>query len=311
MAFYNFKRNCKVYLVHTTTNARYQLDVYPDLTFSQTFDEQAINVKTLHDQNAMFEGTVVNKANPANFSFTVLLNNSADHEIMLDLLIKKNTLSSDGSVEYLTSFDLYIDTGVEIFKLEKAVLERGTFQIARDAIVTVSVSGSAKKLSRIGSSGTTIPGTISTLAATVTGIIPRATTVTLDSVAAPNISSITLELVNQVEWLEYDTLHKSLNISGPSDTMYPEGFVVSNRTLSGTIVQYLTDTNLSRLQSWSTTSSLRIQIGTLGPIYYLDVNMPSVVFTNRLQTDELFLQMYDFRMVHNPTDLSTVIDYTF
>jgi hypothetical protein len=311
MPFYSFKRDCKVYVVHTAANTRYKLDVYPDLSFSQTYDEQAKSVKTLHDQNAMFEEAIVNKANPANFNFTVLLNNSKDHEVMLDLLVKKNTLTSDGSVEFLTSFDLYIDTGTEIFKLEKSVIERGTFQIAKDTIVTINVNGTAKKLSRFGVTGTTIPGTLSSVAATVTGIIPRATTVTLDGVVVPNINSITLELANEVKWLEYDTLHKSLNVSDPSGTQFPEGFVVSSRVLSGTIMQYLTDTNSSRAQSWSTTSTLRIQIGTTGPIYYLDVNMPSVVFTNTIQADDIFMQSYTFRMTHSPIDLSTVIDYIF
>lgn len=312
MPAYHFKQNCKVYTVSSVngTLQRHKLDVYPDLSFSQTFDEQAINVKTLHDQDAMFEDAVINKANPANFNFTILLKNSVQHETVGNLLTYKNP-SRDGSVEALYSSDLYIDTGVDIFKLTKCVFERGTYQIQRDALITVSVSGTASQLSRFGPTGTVIPGTLSTGVATVEAVIPRATTVDLDGVELTNINGITLELANNIEWINYDNLHKSLSITEPSGTMYPEAFVVSSKTLSGSIRQYLTDANNSRLNTWSQGSTLRIRVGDLGPTYYLDVNMPSVVFTNRLEAGDLFMQIYDFRMRTTPTDLSTVLNYNF
>ena len=312
MPFYTFKRNCKVYLVTSVngTLQKFKLAVYPDLSFSQTFDEQTLDVKTLHDQDAMFEGAVINRANPANFNFTILLVNSADHVAVGNMLTYKNP-ARDGSVEALYSGDLYIDTGVDVFKLTKCVFEHGTYQIQRDAIVTVTVSGSASKLERWAATGTVIPGTAASSNPTIGGIIPRAVNVTLDGVQLPNIATITLELANSVEWLQYDTLHKSLAVTGPTDTMYPGAFVVSNKTLSGTIQQYVTDTNESRLQSWSTNSSLLIQVGDLGPIYYFSANMPSVVFTNRLDTQDAFVQTYDFRMTSNPANLTSVLSYNF
>jgi hypothetical protein len=312
MPFYTFKRDCKVYLVTTVNGSlqKLQLEVYPDLSFSQTFDEQAINVKTLHDQDAMFEGAVINRANPANFNFTILLNNSLEHETVGNMLTMKNP-ARDGSVEALYSGDLYIDTGVDIFKLTKCVFERGIYTIQRDAIVTVSVEGTAAKLSRFGNSGIAIPGAAASSTPTVYGIIPRAVSVELDGQALPNIASISLELVNEVEWLEYDTLHKSLNVTSPADTMFPEAFVVSKKNLSGTIQQYLTDTNDDKLNSWSTNSPLNIRVGNFGPIYYLNVTMPSVAFTNRLETAEAFMQIYDFRMNTNPNSLLTILDYDF
>ena len=94
--------------------------------------------------------------------------------------------------------------------------------------------------------------------------------------------------------------------------MYAVAFVVSNKTLSGSIQQYLTDTNQSRLQTWDTDASLTISVGTLpGPVWYFVVTMPSVVFTNRMDTQETFYQIYDFRMTSNPANLSTVLDYDF
>jgi hypothetical protein len=219
--------------------------------------------------------------------------------------------SRDGSYEALYAGDLYIDTGVDVFKLEKAVFERGTYQIQRDALVTVSVSGSATKLSRFGTTGTVIPGTLSSVVATVEAIIPRAVTVELDGVTLANVAGIALELTNAVEWLNYDTLHKSLNVTGPTDSQFPEAFVVSNKTLSGSIQQYITDTNQSRLNTWSTNSTLNIKVGTTGPVWYFQVLIPSVVFTNRMDTQESFFQVYDFRMNANPTSLLTVLNYNF
>ena len=313
MAFYTFKRNCKVYLVTSVNSSlqKFKLDVYPDLSFSQTFDEQAFNVKTLHDQNAMFESAVINKANPANFSFTILLNNSADHKAIGNVLTFANPIR-DGSVEALFSSDVYIDTGVDVFKLTKCVFERATYQIARQALVTVSVSGSASQLSRFGPTGAIIPGTAASVAASIPAIIPKAVSVELDSVALLNIATVTLELVNEVQWLKNDTLHNSLNITGPTGTIYPEAFIVSSKTLSGTIQQYLTDGNETRLNSWSTNSSLNIKVGQPGPTWFLNVQIPSVVFTNRLESGgEMLMQTYDFRMLSNPTDLTTVINYNF
>lgn len=307
MPSFHFKRNCSVYLVTSVHGSlqKYKLAVYPDLSFSQTFAEEALNVKTLHNQDAMFESAVINKANPANFNFTVLLINSADHITVSDMLTSKNT-ARDGSVEALFTGDLYIDTGIDIFKLTKCVFERGTYQIQKDALVTVTVSGSASKLERWSASGTIIPGTAASTTETIKGIIPRATNVVLDGVALPDIVTITLELANDVQWLDYNTLHKSLAVTSPTDTVYPGAFVVSRKTLSGTIQQYITDTNESRVQSWSTNSSLTIQVGDVGN-YYFNVIIPSVVFTNRVDPQDIFVQTYDFRMTSNPTDLSTVI----
>jgi hypothetical protein len=303
MPAYSFKRNCKVYLVQGSS--RWKIEVYPDLNFSQTFDEKAIKVKTLHDQNAMFDEAAVTKANPADFNFTVLLVKGDDFNIIGDWLTTK--VGTD-SVEALTTYDLYVDTGVDIFKLEKGIATRATFAIQKDALVTVSIQGTASKLTRFGVSGTTIPGTLQTMDVSLTPIIVRSMQIDLDGVVLPHIAGVSVELVNQIEWLEYETLHKSLYVTSASDTQYPEAFVVSEKVLSGTIQQYLTDNDNNKAQTWSTNSTLRIRIGD-GSSYYLDINMPAVKWTNRLGVEEVFLQTYDFRMTHSPASVATVLNY--
>lgn len=261
MPAYSFKRNCKVYLV--VDNLQRKIEVYPDLAFSQTFEEKAHNVKTLHDQTAMFEEATINKANPASFNFTVLLVKDNDFDVIGDWITGRGAANRN---EALFSYDIYVDTGVDIFKIQKSVPERATFQIIRDALVTVSIQGSASRLTRFGPTGTVIPGNPEPRDVTLNPVIPRATLVELDGVALDSVAGITLELSNEVQWLEYDTLHKSLYVTSASETLVPEAFVVSKKVLSGTIQQYLTDTNNARVNSWSTNSTLRIRVGEVGKI---------------------------------------------
>jgi len=291
---YSFKQECKVYISNGIQ--KWKLEVYPDLNFSQTFNEQATSVKTLHDQNAVFEEATINSANPANFNFTVLLVKGTDFDIINGWLT-----TYTGNDEALLTYDVYVDTGTQIFKIRKSVLERATFVIARDSLVTVSISGSAAQLSIHGVAGTNIPGTLQGRDASLTPIIPHLNSVLLNGVALSNLSGITFELSNEVQWLEHKTLHKSLYVTSASDTMYPEAFVVSKKVLSGTIVQYLINT--ANAQTWSTNSTLRIRVGDSSG-YYIDLNMPRVVITNRIQPDSVFMQTYDFRMLDNPAQIS-------
>lgn len=303
MTTYSFKQNCKVYLVQG--NLRWKIEVYPDLTFSQTFEEKSHNVKTLHDQNAMFEDATINKANPADFSFTCLLVKGDDFNVIGNWLTLRNGLGSD---EALTTYDIYVDNGVDIFKITKGVAVRATFQMIRDQLITVSLQGTASQLTKFGPTGTAIPGVLQVRDEVHTPIIIRRLVIELDGVVLPNIAGLTLELSNEVQWIEYDTLHKSLYVTSASDTQVPEAFVVSKKVLSGTIQQYLTDTNSDNLQSWSTNSTLRIRVGD-SSVYYLDINMPKVVFTNRIQPDVLFSQAYDFRLISSPTNVYDVLKY--
>jgi len=304
MPSYSFKQNCKVYLV--SGSQRWQIEVYPDLEFSQTFNEKAINVKTLHDQNAMFEEAIINKANPANFSFTVLLPAGNDFNVIGNWLTTRNGLGSD---EALYSYDVYVDTGVDIFKITKGVASRATFQIYKDRILTVSIEGTASALTRFGTSGIDdIPGTVQIRDNPIIPVIPRGLLIELDGVELKNINGLAIELVNDIQWLEYDTLHNSLYVSSAADVQLPAAFVVSKKTLSGTIQQYITDENNSRMQSFSTNSTLRIRVSN-GSAYYLDVNMPKVVFTNNIQPGEVFVQSYSFRMTTSLALITDVLNY--
>ena len=98
MPSYNFKKEAEVFVVYNAS--KYKLDV-SSITFSQTFTEQSYSVKTLHNQKNLFDSSVINKANPANFEITLPLLKEADFTTVFDLLVKyastTSTLSgSDG-----------------------------------------------------------------------------------------------------------------------------------------------------------------------------------------------------------------------
>ena len=75
MPTYNFKQEAQVYVVNGTN--RHRIDV-TDVSFSQTFSEESYAVNTIHAPNDLFEGSIINKANAANFSFSLPVLQEAD-----------------------------------------------------------------------------------------------------------------------------------------------------------------------------------------------------------------------------------------
>jgi hypothetical protein len=300
MPVYNFKKRIKLYVVYA--GLRYKLDIYPDISFSQTFEETEVPVKTLHQQLNMFSDALITKANPLNFSFTIPALGETDMDVMHNLLLDYD--SSNVEVT-LKPFDIYVETDSDIYKLEYCVLETGTFQITRNALVTLSLAGTGRKLSRYAASGTTIPGTLQTRSANNTYIIAKAMEVSIGGAVQASVSGLTLEIQNSIEWVDYTTIHKSLDVTNAGTTQYPGDFVVSKRQVTGTIVTYVTELS-NNTTTWSIGGALRIRVGNT-TAYNIDFNIPSVVYTNRVDIGDLITQAYDWRMTSNPTSLSTLI----
>ena len=117
MTSYNFLKESNVHLVYG--GSRYLLKTTPNVSFSQTFAEDAYEVKTLHDQTKMFQGTSITKANPANFSFTVSLTTEKDETIVKSLLTDYD--ATEGQTR-INSFDLYIVSSESTFKLSNLII---------------------------------------------------------------------------------------------------------------------------------------------------------------------------------------------
>ena len=288
MANYIFKKEAEVYLVHSGT--KYRIDI-SDISFSQSFQEKSYEVKTLHNQSS-FEGSSINRANPAEFSFNTPLLEELRHKVVFDRLL------------YCTSFDLYISSQQDVFKLEKCIIQDGTFEINKSRPLRLSVSGEASKLSKF--SGT-IPGSDPS-PATTTYIIPTITTLTLgpDDVS-DSIVGLSVELQNDIEWNNYNTIHGAVTATDAANSMYPTNFTNGTKVLAGSISKYLKDDSTSVL-TWNSNTALRLVAGN--GAQGLDFNITNCSFTNRLSTPDIFREEYNWRMTQNPTALSSVITYT-
>ena len=296
---YSFLRESKLYIVYGSgAGIKYRIYTSTAITFNQTFAEESYSVKTLHDQSKMFEGSIINKANPASFSFDVPLTIEKDESPVL-------TLASDLSISNtLTSFDMYIQTGSSTFKLEGAVITSASFDFVPQNQFTMRVEGEGTKLTRAGDENFTIPCD-STFAesSTRTPLIVYPT-VSLNDGSAKDMShilSVNLTIQNEMEWTPYETLHDSLN----STTMFPSAHTVGNRIISGEIRQYQIDTNNSddnvrQFDDFSTNTNLTITAKNVsGDEDFFKIQINPAMYTARMQPAEVYTQSYDFRSLDN------------
>lgn len=277
------------------------------MTVSQTFSEDAYEVKTLHNQSKMFQGAVVTKANPADFTFEVHLTTEKDESIVLDLLTDYDTSQTD---KVLKTFDMYLVSSKTTFKMEGCIMTEGNFELGLGSVVKLAVSGQGQKLSRVGDQNFSLPGSLVASSSTRTPHL-AILDVELDGTDIANLVSSTLSVQNNIEWTPYEDVHSSLNVTDASNAMYPKKHTISNRVVSGNITQYLTDNSqtVAELLSFDTDAAIRVKSLKNDGSTLLDANLDSCTFTNRLDTGDALTASYDFRLVSNPSDLGTIITY--
>ena len=302
MSGFNFLRESELH-IHYGSN-RYNVKITPNLSFTQTFAEDAYEVKTLHDQTKMFQGTSVTKANPADFSFAIHLTSEKDENIVLDLLTDYDTTSGE---QLLKSFDMYIVSSESTFKLEGCVITTGDFNFAKGSPLILSVSGQAKKLSRVGDENYSLPGNLQSASATRTPTKPLLD-VEIDSTDVSNLATATLSVQNNIEWTPFETLQASLSVTSASNAMYPSSYSLSDRVVSGNITQFNTNANASEFQTFDTSANIRIKTIVNNSTFF-DANLTGCMFTKRSDAGEVFTQTYDYRLVTSPSDLGTIITY--
>ena len=286
MANYSFLKEAKVYLDYGSV---LNLIDISNVSFSQTITEESFPVKTIQNQ-AMFEGSTINKANPANFDMTITALREDDNRKVFDRLLDYN------------SFDLYIKTEHDIFKLETSIITNGTFLIDRLKPLSLTVSGEASKLSTVAA----LPRSVAARSATRT-YNKSIVQITLNGAdVTSDLSSASLELQNNISWIPWLTLQNSNTI------MFPQQYTLDTRVVAGNINRYLSNSNDALLQTISTSATLLIKIGETvsGTFYGFQFNSNNCSFTNRLQTGSVFTQNFDWRMLQNPASLSDVITYT-
>ena len=290
MPSFSFKREVDVRIVDSG-GTRHKIHT-SEIDFGQTFQEKSFEVKTLHNQGS-FEGSVINRANPAEFSLNTPLLKENTNKVIFDRLLDSAT------------FDIYISTqSDDVWKLETCVIQDGTFEINKSRPLRLAISGEASKLSKF--SGT-IPGSDPS-PTTTTYIIPTITTLTLGSDdVSDSIIGLSVELQNSINWNQYDTIHGAVTATDAASSMYPTSFTNDTKVLAGSISKYLRDDSTSVL-TWNSNTPLRLTAGngTQG----LDFNITNCSFTNRMSTPEIFREEFNWRMTQNPTALSSVITYT-
>lgn len=304
MPSFSFKKEVEVRVVHGTTPTRYKIDV-SDIEFGQTFQETSYAVKTLHNQSS-FEGSVINRANPAEFSLSFYLLKEDTHKVLFDRLLDCETfdlyISNPGGNPLGTQPDPIPD---EVWKLEKCVIQDGTFEINGSRPLRLAITGEAKKLSKFTGA---IPGGSDPTPTTSTYIVPDLSTFTLGSDdVSKSIVGMSVSLQNDINWNNYNTVQGATTATNATTSQYPENFSVGTKVLSGTISKYLEDESTSVL-TWNTNTSLRLRAGN--GTQELDFNITNCSFTNRMSTSDVFLEEYNWRMTQNPTALSSVITYT-
>ena len=302
MTAYNLLRESSVHIVHN--GSRYLIKTTPEVTFSQTFAEDAYEVKTLHDQTKMFQGTSVTKANPANFSFAVHLTQEKDESIVKSLLTDYDTSNGE---QLLKSFDLYIVTGESTLKLEGCVITQGEFNLAKGSPLILTVSGQAKQLSRVGDANYSLPGSLVSASSTRTPTLSLLD-IEVDSTDVPNLATATLQVQNNINWTPFETLQNSLSVTSASNAMYPTTYTLGDRVVSGNITQYITSNNSSTFQSFDTSANVAVKTIVNGSTF-LNANLTGCMFTKRSNVAEAFTQTFDFRLVTSPANLGTIITY--
>jgi len=302
MTTYNLLRESSVHIVHN--GSRYLIKTTPDVTFSQTFAEDAYEVKTLHDQTKMFQGTTITKANPANFSFAVHLTQEKDESIVKSLLTDYDTSNGE---QLLKSFDLYIVTGESTFKLEGCVITQGEFNLAKGSPLILTVSGNAQKLNRVGNASYSLPGSLVSASSTRTPTLSLLD-VEVDSVDVPNLATTTLQVQNNINWTPFETLQNSLSVTNAANAMYPTTYTLGDRVVSGNITQYITSNNSSTFQSFDTSATIGIKT-IVNSSNFLNANLTGCMFTKRSNIAEAYTQTIDFRLVNSPANLGTIITY--
>ena len=169
-----------------------------------------------------------------------------------------------------------------------------------------------------GTASYVIPGSAHSEQSTRTPIMvyPVITAVGLDM---NNIISATLQLQNNVEWTPFTNLHNSLSVTSSSNAMFPSGYTLGTRIISGEIRQYQIDNNNSgdnvrQFDDFSTNTNLTIKAIKMGeavdadPFFQIQLN--PVKYTARMDPADVYTQSYDYRSLDNTAVGTSITEYS-
>lgn len=321
---FEFRRQGIVWLEDTnqSPSVYYKLHTTRDVSFSQTFAQQDVTKKTVHDPTDIINGSSITQANPANFSFTIfMVDEPAKHQHKpLDMLVD---FDNENTSEILNKFNLYFvyeDYSPEVYyKIEDCFMRSGSWNLPRSGIVTVSLSGEGAKLTR--NTGT-FPGAANSspfYQSNPSIMIANPFEVYVGGQTASdqldNVVSASFEIQNNVTWTPNNTLQNSLAVTDSTNTIYPSKWSMGTRSFAGSITQYVDETNaLSKdnINTWAENTTVLLKIGRRSnSAYNLEIRcIDNASFTNRVGFGEVFTQSYDFRLMDNDFGLVlNILDY--
>lgn len=281
MPIFNFTRLATLYLADGSNI--YDIPIYNGMTISQTYSETQVKAKTLHRREDLDGRATITKVAPANFSFTT----PATNQLLLSRLL---SLSAPIKEDILANFTLYLSFEGIYYMLETSVIENITFNIEKHNIVTLTVSGTASKLTTrdyaFGITANILKGS-----QYITAMYIKAE---IDSNVLVGLSSIHVDIANSIQWRTTASVHNATN----STIAYPDIYTCSNRRTSGSITQYLTEITNSTIPDYSIGSNITISIynNALDNSPALIFTLPKAVYTRRsdLGSDAL-LKVIDFK----------------
>tara|TARA_R110002012_G_scaffold319798_1_gene541383 strand:- start:668 stop:1063 length:396 start_codon:yes stop_codon:yes gene_type:complete len=129
-----------------------------------------------------------------------------------------------------------------------------------------------------------------------------------------SIISCNLQIQNNINWLENQTVHNTESVTNSSNAIFPTNYTLDTRIVSGEIRQYQTDNNVTQFDDFSTATNMTIKAFKVGnpsngtPFFQIQLN--PVMYTARMQTEEVYSQSYDFRSLDNTALQTSITEYS-
>jgi len=277
---YQSLENTKAYLVvDDGTKVAVKLDLSPEgVSISQTFTEKTFNRKTIGSPASLIDAGVINKANPANFSFTVPIYKK-DGGATSYILGALTSPSESTSVKI--SLHFFIDS--KAYVLDRCVITSGVVAINTQSPLSIAISGEAARLftyetirnivNEDGSIDASYSNYVSAMPVFTTAeILPNTSGKeflqlteaqiaseaysTFGGTGRDVLASLSLEVQNSVKWVGYQTLAGAVTAQGATSSQYPSNFVLTNQSLAGSGTFYIKTKNQDVFKGFETNEGL-------------------------------------------------------
>ena len=321
MSNYVFKKNALVGYADSYPGLTSLVETV-DFSFSQTFTDSTYTKKTLHEQHNLSDSSNISRANPGNFEFTVNVGTASSTG--LNNLITKLLKPDSGTFDLIISSGFNLNDHDYTALFQRCVITNGTFIIDKLENLKITFTGECSKLLTgksplYNSVSQIISGSLGRNY--VESQIPKYVSVKLPNSSAPIpcVTSLSVEVQNDIEWNPYTTVQKGIENPSDGDILsikaFPENYTFKKRIISGSIGAYVkTDPTFTAngnfgdeperyLQTYATDKTLSIIIGDSSTVGF-KFNLLNCTYTNRVNPAEVFTQNYDWRMADNPLDLT-------